>query len=305
MLVLALGQHRHRGVVAVDPVRRQHVTRDRLHDRGERHRAGTDTVRQRRGVDRDPLAGEGVALPVQRLVQHELRHQHARQQVRAGEAARDRVGRRRRLGDALAVAARHLLAHVLDDLPPPRLAFERARHDVVELAQAGPAALGAGAGRRIHDPLHRQVVRQARSPRADGALLPLRGRRGWCRDVGLGLGRALALFHVGDGQLELLDEQPAALGRRSELLAAQLGDQELQLLGFEPADQGFAAQRHDQGVGVGEVGRELIGGRRHTPIRSQPPTTASFSATPPGSAATSAVGFSSRCPPSGRRAAPA
>ncbi len=38
--------------------------------------------------------------------QHELRHQHTRQQVRAGEAARDRVGRRRRLGDALAVLRR-------------------------------------------------------------------------------------------------------------------------------------------------------------------------------------------------------
>jgi len=51
----------------VDPFRRQHVTPDRLHDRGERHRAGADTVGQRRSVDRNSLAGEGVALPVQRF----------------------------------------------------------------------------------------------------------------------------------------------------------------------------------------------------------------------------------------------
>ena len=162
---------------------------DSLDDGGERHRAGADTVGQRRGVDGNALAGERVALSVQRLVKHELRHQHARQQVRAGEAARDRVGRGRRLGDALAVAARHLLAHVLDDLPPPRLAFERAQHDVVELAKPGPAASGAGARRRIHDPLHRQVIGQARSARVDWtALAPCEGGSR-SRDVGLGLGR--------------------------------------------------------------------------------------------------------------------
>jgi len=50
----------------VDPFRRQHVTPDRLYDRGERHCAGADAVRQRRRVDRDALTGKGVALPVQR-----------------------------------------------------------------------------------------------------------------------------------------------------------------------------------------------------------------------------------------------
>ena len=300
---LALGQHRNRRVVAVDPIRRQHVTPDRLHDRGERHRTGADTVGQRRRVDRDPLAGEGVALPVQRLVQHELRHQDARQQVRAGKAARDRVGRGRRFGDALAVAARHRLAHVLDDLPPPRFAFERARHDVVELAKPGPAALGTGAGCRIDDPLHRQVIGQVWAPRAGGtALAPCDGGGRNC-DVGLGLGRPLALLHVGDGQLELLHEKPATLGGLAELLTPQLGDHELQLLGFEPADQGFAAQRHDHGVGVGEVGRELIGRCRHTPIRSQPSAVATLFTIRPGSVATSAAGFSSRSPRSDRRAA--
>ena len=85
------------------------------------------------------------------------------------------------------------------------------------------------------------MIGQARAPRAGGTALAPRGGSGRSRDVGLGLGGPLALFHVGDGQLELL--------------TPQLGDQELQLLGFEPADQGFAAQRHDQGVGVGKVGR--------------------------------------------------
>ena len=301
---LAFGQHRHGGVVGVEALGRQHVPPDCLHQGGERRRAGSDAIRQGRGVDRDAFTGKGVALPVQRLVQHELRNQYARQQVRTGEAARDRVGGCRRLSDAVAIAARHLLAHVLDDLPTPRLAFERTRHDLVELTQPCPTAFGAGAGRRIDDPLHRQVGGQHRPGRTSGAMLVRREGRHGSRGIGLGFCLSLAFLHVGDGQLKLLDQELAALGRLSELLPAQLRDEELQLLGFEAADQGFAAQRHDHRVGIGEVGRELIGGHRHTSIRSQPSRAARLFAIRRRPDATSSVGFSSRCLRSGRRVAP-
>ena len=281
----------------MDPRGGQYVTPNRLHDGGERHRAGSDAVRQRRGIDRDPLTGEGVALPVQRLVQHELRHQHARQQVGAGEAARNGVGRRRRLGHGLAVAARHLLAHVLDDLPAPRLAFQRARHHLAELAQPRSAAPVASARDRVDDPLHREVLGQLRPGRARGTAFACRGSRLGHGDVGLGFRRTLAFLDVGDGQFELLDEELAAFGRRAVLLPAQLGDQELQLLGLEPPDHGFAAQRHDHGMSAGEVGRERISGCRHTAIRSQPSAAASLFAIQPGPDARSAAGSSSRSLP--------
>jgi hypothetical protein len=42
---------------------------------------------------------------------------------------------RRRLGDAFVVQVGKLLAHVLDNLPAPRLAFERGSYDLAELAR--------------------------------------------------------------------------------------------------------------------------------------------------------------------------
>ena len=45
---LALGQHRHRRVVTVQALRRQHMRRDQIVQRPQRHRAGADLVGQRR-----------------------------------------------------------------------------------------------------------------------------------------------------------------------------------------------------------------------------------------------------------------
>lgn len=42
------------------------------HERRQRDRTGADPIGERRGVDLDPLAGEGLALAVERLVQQEL-----------------------------------------------------------------------------------------------------------------------------------------------------------------------------------------------------------------------------------------
>src|ERR1700730_13792398 len=75
--------------------------------------------------------------------------------------------RRRRLGDGLAIPARNLLAHVLNDLPAPRLAFERFRHSLRELAQVRAAAFAAGARRWIDDALAGQIFRQRPARRLD------------------------------------------------------------------------------------------------------------------------------------------
>ena len=74
----------------------EHAAADFRQDRVERRRASADPVGERR--DFDSLAGESGALPVQRQVVAKLADQDHGEQARAGEAARDRVRRRRRLG---------------------------------------------------------------------------------------------------------------------------------------------------------------------------------------------------------------
>ena len=97
--------------------------------------AGADPVGQRRDVELDALAGIGRALAVERQMQAVLGEQDMGQQLRPGAAARDRMRRRRRLGDRLAAPARELLAHVLDHLPLPRHQLQRLGHVLAELVQ--------------------------------------------------------------------------------------------------------------------------------------------------------------------------
>lgn len=99
-------------------------------------RAGAHPVGQGRDLDGGSFAGVDLTLPIERQVLAVFGGEHEGQQMRAGAAAGDRVGRCRRLGDALAIAARHGLAHVLDHLPASRLAFEALGDDLAELAQA-------------------------------------------------------------------------------------------------------------------------------------------------------------------------
>jgi hypothetical protein len=112
----------------------------------------------------------------------------------------------------IASQSRHvnLFAHMLDDLPTPRFAFERLRHHLTELAQADAAASAARTRRRFDDPFDRQVVRQwsARLPRRAGLLVADAGRR---RHLKPGLFRRLCFFEVLDGKLELLDQVPGTL----------------------------------------------------------------------------------------------
>ena len=63
---LAFGQHRHRGVVAVQPLCRQHVSLDQRHQWRQRRRAGADPVRQGRGIELNALPSERLALAMER-----------------------------------------------------------------------------------------------------------------------------------------------------------------------------------------------------------------------------------------------
>ena len=218
-------------------------------DRIEGGDASADPVGKRRDVELDAFPGEGGALAVQRQMVAELADQDHGEQARAGEAARNRMRRRRRLADRLAVPAGELLAHPLDDLPAPRLAFERLGHDLAELAQPRAAALAADARGGLDDAFDRQVLRQpARSALRMPALRPGGLRlRGLC----LGLFLGLRLFQLLDRQFELLDEELAALRRLPVGLAARPGQLQLQPLDLEGADFRFAL-RGGEHLALGE-----------------------------------------------------
>jgi hypothetical protein len=115
------------------------------------------------------------------------------EQARAGEAARQHMGRRRGLADLLALPAGELLAYVLYHLPLPGDDFERLGDVFTELGEPGRAAAGASGWARNDDPLARQICRErlaCRLPAGEGAHL-----RGCCC-CGL-LGRDLVLSRRG------------------------------------------------------------------------------------------------------------
>ena len=160
-----------------------------------------------------------------------LGEQDMRQQCRPGAPARDRMRRRRRLGDRLAGAAGELLAHVLDHLPLARDQLQRLGHVLAQLVQ-GAAAARAGRRRRIDDALARQMLGQRPARR----LAPLEGLHLDLRLAAAAVAICAAasrlrciLLQLGKLQLELL-EHGAAFRGLAEPLVPQLGDRELHLL---------------------------------------------------------------------------
>ena len=85
---------------------------DQIEDRHERGGSKPDLIGQRRGRQRDAFACEPGALAIERTVHAELVEQDRRQQMRADEAARRGMERRRRLADRLTVPAAVLLPTV-------------------------------------------------------------------------------------------------------------------------------------------------------------------------------------------------
>jgi hypothetical protein len=148
-----------------------------------------------------------------------LLEQDHRQQAGPDPPTGDDVKGCRRLRDRLAVAAGELLAHGLPHEPAARDDVEGLGDDLADLGQPAAAAAAADRGRRDHDPLARQMLRQ----RAPGGPLPDMRRHdrarfrlgGFARRLVLGRG----LLELGQLQLELIDEPLAPLAGLPELLA--------------------------------------------------------------------------------------
>ena len=217
----------------MDPLGREHVRPDRLDQRHQAGGCGADPVGKGADVDLHAFAGVDRALPGERQMLAVLGRQHQGEQVRAGTATGDRVRGGRRLADRLAAAAGDLLAHMLDHLPAPRHAFEGLGDVLAELADRA-AALGAGAGRGVDDPLARQVLRQGSAGRLAGAIRSWRPIDRRCGDLGRGLCFGRGLLELAQLQLELVDQPPPRSAGLAELLAPGLGEQQLQALDLQP-----------------------------------------------------------------------
>jgi hypothetical protein len=132
-LSVALGEDRHGGVVAVQPIASQDMTLNQPVQRAQPRGANAHLIGQRRQAQFDALAGVALALAVQRLMLAELFEQDHRQEVRAGEAARRDMERRRRLRDRFALPTGEALANRLDHLPSARDDLQRLRDILAEL----------------------------------------------------------------------------------------------------------------------------------------------------------------------------
>jgi hypothetical protein len=223
---LHLGQHRHGGVVAMDPLGGEHVGLDQLVERQQRRRTGADMIGHGRDRQFDAFARKLLALPIERLMIGVFVHQDHRQQARPREASRDHMEGRRRLADLLAGAAAELLAHMLGHKQLPRHHVERLGDILADLRELAAAAAWARGRRRVNDAPARQVIGEVPAR----AVLP---RKASNLGAGcLGLGRILCGGRCQFLQLQLqLIEQPlATLGARTEQLALHLGDHQLKVL---------------------------------------------------------------------------
>jgi hypothetical protein len=175
----------------------------------------------------------------------ELLEQDRGEQLRAEQPTRRDMERRGRLGDPVAVPARELLAHGLDDLHRCRDTFERAGHVLAELRQSVRTAAGTVAGRGNDDALARQVRGKVATWRAGPRERC--DRRGLCcgeRGTPLGLGGiGVEIF---EGKLELRDQAGRAWTVKRTL--------HLGVLQFE---QRIA--RHEIGVDRFDIGRLGLG----------------------------------------------
>ena len=247
----ALSQHRHGGVIAMEPSRRHDVSLDQPEQRLQDPRAGAHLVGQRRQAEQHAFPGVALGLPVQRDVLAVFLEQHHGEQARPGPATRDGVEGCRRLSDALAGAAGEALAHGLDHGPLARHHLQRFGDVLAHLRQARAAAARAGAGARHHDAHTRQVGREGLARR----LPPV--RRG--RHSGLGGGllsregvRGSRGFELLELQLVLVEEALGPFGALAVEGSGELGNLKPQV-----RDQRRVARQlrlHGGSLGLGAIG---------------------------------------------------
>src|SRR5438477_2342435 len=122
---LALGQDRHGGVVAVQPLSGEDMCLDPPEEGCQHRTAATHLIGQGRQAEGYALPGVAFGLAVERLMLPVLLEQDHRQQAGAGPTPGNDMERRRSLADLLAIAAGGLLPDMLDHLPLPPEAPQR------------------------------------------------------------------------------------------------------------------------------------------------------------------------------------
>src|SRR5205807_5379786 len=155
---LALGQDRHGGVVAVQPLSGEDMCLDPPEEGCQHRTAATHLIGQGRQAEGYALPGVAFGLAVERLMLPVLLEQDHRQQAGAGPTPGNYMERRRSLADLLAVAAGELLADMLDPLPLPRNHLQRLGDVLAQLAQPRAAAATANRRSRLDHLLTRQML---------------------------------------------------------------------------------------------------------------------------------------------------
>jgi hypothetical protein len=87
---LSRREHRHHGIVGVDPLAVQHMPRQCLDQRTQQRRRLSHHIGKRRAAEVDIRAGVLFRLTMQRLVVAKLRHRDMSEQTGAGAATPDR-----------------------------------------------------------------------------------------------------------------------------------------------------------------------------------------------------------------------
>ena len=224
-LAQAWGQHRHGGVVGVQPVRRHHMRRDGIDQRAQQRRRLANPVRQRRAIQIDPVTGIDLGLSIQRQMVAVFRHQHMCEQTRTGKAAGNRQARRGRLGDGLTAAAGQFRSHMADHAERAGHIFQQLGDILAQRTQC-PAATWASTGGGMFHHIARQGLGQLP---AGGLATRLRGFRLGC--FGFGWRRLRQVFlEIAQQQFQLFDLTAQLLRRGAEPLTQQAGEALLQLL---------------------------------------------------------------------------
>ncbi len=139
-LAVAGSQHRNRRIIGVDFRPCQYMLPDLIDQRREQLTGRAYPSGQSGTIKVDSFPSVDLRLPIQRQVICELRHQHMRQQTRAGQTLIDRPRRSRCLDHLFAASASKLRPHMLNHLEAGRNAFQLLGYIFAKLTQ-GTAAI--------------------------------------------------------------------------------------------------------------------------------------------------------------------
>src|SRR5438876_535333 len=220
-LASARCQHRHRAIVDVELLGREHVPAQRLNEWLHQGTGRPDPLGECRAIQLDAVSGIDLALAIKRQMIAILGHQHVCQESGTCHTARDGARGCWRLDDLLTAGAAVLGPHMPDHLPVLRHVLEHLGDILTERAQHPAALRTATRGRRL---MHHALARQALRQWPAYALAALSGRRRWHGQTGL---LTLELFEL---ELQLPDLLVKLFRGAAKMHPPQPCDLQLQLL---------------------------------------------------------------------------